>query len=51
LQQAASLLKEKDQSISEVAYATGFVSTTYFSTAFKELYGITPKEYMEQSKE
>ena len=51
LQQAASLLKDKNQNISEVAFATGFVNATYFSTAFKELYGMSPKEYMEQNKE
>ncbi len=50
LQQAALLLKEKNQNISEVAFTAGFVNATYFSTAFKELYGMTPKEYMEQSK-
>jgi len=51
LQQAASLLKDKNQNISEVAFAIGFVNATYFSTAFKELYGMSPKEYMEQNKE
>lgn len=46
LQQAASLLKEKGQNISEVAMATGFINVTYFSTAFKTLYGLSPKDFI-----
>ncbi len=51
LKQAASLLASKRQSINEVAAMTGFVNTTYFSTVFKELYGMTPTDYMEQNIE
>ena len=36
------------QSINEVATRTGFANVNYFSTAFKELYGLTPTAYMEQ---
>lgn len=46
LKQAASLLAEKHQSISDVAYATGFTTLAVFSTAFKEFYGVSPREYM-----
>lgn len=50
LQQAASLLKEKGQNISEVAMATGFINVTYFSTAFKALYGLSPKDFINKYK-
>ena len=33
----------------EVAEAVGFANTTHFSTAFKELFGVSPTIYMEQS--
>ena len=48
LQQSATLLAEKRQSIAEIAEIVGFSSTSHFSTAFKELYGLTPSEYMER---
>ena len=45
LNQAAKLLKESNVNVSEVAYATGFLTLSHFSTSFKERYGITPSEY------
>lgn len=47
IKQAAMLLTEKRHNISEIALQTGFSNATYFSTAFKELYGVSPSEYME----
>jgi DNA-binding response OmpR family regulator len=47
LKQAAELLHSKKLTISEVAYAVGFSSLSHFSNSFKEFYGVTPKEYME----
>lgn len=35
----------KDMSIQDVADRTGFSSSRYFSTAFKQSYGMTPTEY------
>lgn len=49
LQQAAALLSEKRQSIAEIAEIVGFSSTSHFSTAFKDLYGMAPSEYMEKN--
>lgn len=46
LQQAAILLKEKKLTVSEVAYATGFTNLSHFSSIFKEVHGLSPKEYM-----
>lgn len=45
LRQAARLLREKKLSVAEVAYATGFNSSSTFSTSFKKLYGVTPSAY------
>jgi signal transduction histidine kinase/ligand-binding sensor domain-containing protein/DNA-binding response OmpR family regulator len=46
LKQAGELLRAKKLTISEVAYAVGFSSLSHFSNSFRELYGMTPKEYM-----
>lgn len=44
--EAARLLTtRKDISIQEIADRTGFSSARYFSTAFKQVYGVTPTEY------
>lgn len=52
LKQAEILLKsEKNYSMSEIAQLVGFNNTTYFSNAFKELYGVSPSKYMERCKE
>lgn len=50
LRKAAILLLQKQQSISEIAYNTGFSSPAYFSKCFKTLFGTTPKEYQEESR-
>jgi signal transduction histidine kinase/ligand-binding sensor domain-containing protein/DNA-binding response OmpR family regulator len=47
LKQAGDLLTQKNLSIAEVAYATGFSNPSKFSTSFKEFYGMPPKEYIE----
>lgn len=46
LTKAAELLRQNKTSVSEVAYLVGFRTPAHFSTAFKELYGVSPKEYM-----
>ena len=45
LEKAIVLLKHGDMNISEIAYSLGFSSPNYFSTAFKNKYGVTPKEF------
>ena len=49
LKQAAKLLKESHQSITEVMYACGFSNPASFSTMFKNQYGCSPREYMNQA--
>ncbi len=48
LKQAAALLSDKRHNITEVATLTGFTNIAYFSTAFKELYGVSPTVYMDE---
>lgn len=49
LEQAAKLLKDGKQSITEVMYACGFSNSASFSTMFKNLYGCSPREYMQNA--
>jgi len=51
LQLSKELLREKEYSISETAFQAGFSSPSYFSTAFKGRYGITPSEFKQQMLE
>ncbi|MBR1687929.1 MAG: response regulator [Prevotella sp.] len=48
LKQAAQLLAESNQNITEVMYAVGFQNAASFSTMFKNFYGVSPKEYAKQ---
>ncbi|MDR0574731.1 MAG: helix-turn-helix domain-containing protein [Tannerella sp.] len=49
LTKAARLLKEQQMNVSQIAYAVGYTSQSNFSTAFKKYFGVSPKEYVEQS--
>lgn len=51
LKQAGILLCEKKLNISDVAYALGFTNLSHFSTSFKDFYGVSPKEYMNERLE
>ncbi len=48
MRKAAELLRSGRHAISEIAYLTGFNSTTYFRQCFKEEYGMTPSEYLKR---
>jgi signal transduction histidine kinase/ligand-binding sensor domain-containing protein/DNA-binding response OmpR family regulator len=51
LQQAARLLTEEERlNVSEVAYAVGYSNLSNFSVAFREMYGVSPKEYQKAEK-
>ncbi len=50
LKQASDLLTSKKLSVSEVAYALGFSNISHFSNAFKEFYGMSPREYGEKNR-
>ncbi len=46
LTKAAELLRQRKATIAEVAYMVGYRTLNHFSTAFKELYGVSPTEYL-----
>lgn len=50
LKHAAKLLRNGNYGISDVAYAVGFSNPKYFSTCFREIFEMTPKEYMNKEK-
>lgn len=43
---AASLLKEGKMSVADIAIQSGFSTPSYFATAFKEYYKISPSEFV-----
>ena len=49
LKKAAVILKESGKSIAEIAYETGFSSPSYFSKCFKDLYNISPTEFVQNN--
>ncbi|MEG0629833.1 MAG: response regulator [Christensenellaceae bacterium] len=47
IEMAAEMLKNPESKIYEVATGTGFTHPTYFSSVFKKIKGVTPKQYKE----
>lgn len=45
LENACTLLKDTDHSISNIAVSTGFSSQSYFTQIFRKKYGVTPMKY------
>ncbi|MCX2479849.1 response regulator [Pedobacter sp. MC2016-15] len=45
LKRARQLFEAGENNVSEVAYAVGFNSASYFSTCFKEAYGVSPSVF------
>ena len=48
IHKAAELLSEPESKVYEVATAAGFTHQTYFSSVFKKVIGLTPKQFKEQ---
>jgi YesN/AraC family two-component response regulator len=46
LQRASQLFKQNKLYVAEVAYMSGFKELSYFRKIFKELYGISPQDYI-----
>lgn len=49
LRRSLKLLKQKDTSIAEIAYDTGFNSPAYFSKVFRNRFNITPTFFSKRS--
>lgn len=45
LRKSVEMIKTTDQSISEIAFKTGFNDPKYFSRIFKKFYGLSPSEF------
>lgn len=43
---AASLIKEGNYNISEVAFLVGYQELSNFSRAFKKYFNVSPREYL-----
>ena len=50
LKKAAVLLSESGKTVAEIAYETGFSSPAYFSKCFRDLYHMSPGEYIKNGK-
>jgi two-component system response regulator YesN len=50
LKEAKRRLRTSDETIDQIAEATGFSSNSYFSAVFKKHEGVTPSEYREKAK-
>jgi AraC-like DNA-binding protein len=48
VREACNLLQKRTGSIKEIAYAVGFENPLYFSTAFKQVMGKSPRAYMRE---
>lgn len=46
LKAAVELMKKGNKNVSEIAYTVGFNDVSYFSKSFKDLYNVTPSEYI-----
>jgi DNA-binding response OmpR family regulator len=49
IKQAIKLMDTHKLTLSEIAFQTGFSSASYFTRCFKEEYGKTPSEYLQQA--
>jgi YesN/AraC family two-component response regulator len=49
VKQALKLMETHKYTLSEIAFQTGFNSSSYFTRVFKEEFGKTPSEYLEQA--
>lgn len=48
INKAILYMKEKRYSIKEIALMVGFEEASYFSTCFKKIHGVSPKQFMDE---
>jgi YesN/AraC family two-component response regulator len=51
LKRAATLLQQKSDHVTQIAYSVGFSSLSYFNKCFKDQFGITPGQYAAADQE
>ena len=51
MKQAAYLLANNKVNVSEVAYRVGYSSHSYFSSSFRDYFGMTPREFVAKYQE
>jgi signal transduction histidine kinase/ligand-binding sensor domain-containing protein/DNA-binding response OmpR family regulator len=49
LNRAANLLKQRHDTVTQIAFLVGFNSSSYFSRSFYKHFGVTPSDYIENS--
>ncbi|MEX2568293.1 MAG: helix-turn-helix domain-containing protein [Cyclobacteriaceae bacterium] len=50
LKRAAQLIEDQFGNVSEIADEVGFNSLTYFTRSFKQYYGRTPTEFLQEKR-
>lgn len=50
VKKAAVYLKDSNLNITEILYEVGFTNRSYFSKCFKQMYGMSPREYIKEHK-
>ncbi|ANQ52477.1 response regulator [Flammeovirga sp. MY04] len=50
MKKAGQLLRQGEYNVSDVMYMVGFTHRSYFSKSFKEMYGMTPKEFLKNNE-
>lgn len=50
LEQARQLLEERRLNVSETAQSIGFANRSYFASAFRKKFGVTPREYLSNDR-
>lgn len=51
LEKGADLLEQRQDTVSEIAYAVGFNSLSYFSRRFKKHFGVSPSRFRKKKNE
>jgi DNA-binding response OmpR family regulator/anti-sigma regulatory factor (Ser/Thr protein kinase) len=49
LKRAAEMLRKKSDNVTQIAYSVGFSSLSYFNKCFKEQFGMTPRQFSEET--